>query len=90
MSSACEFPTMLRFTRGRGRKPDPKDKIAQELLSFAKVRVDFCDLFVRSSFHSIKLYSNSLEGMNIMCCVYPFILDSRTWISTQAERCSIR
>ncbi|XP_028413177.1 lethal(2) giant larvae protein homolog 2-like [Dendronephthya gigantea] len=27
---------MLRFTRGRGRKPDPKDKIAQELLSFAK------------------------------------------------------
>ena len=45
MPSACEFvqffPIMLRFTRGRGRKPDPKDKIVQELLSFAKVCVDF-------------------------------------------------
>ena len=45
MASACSFVnafrTMLRFTKGRGRKPDPKDKIAQELLSFAKVGSDF-------------------------------------------------
>ncbi|XP_046855432.1 lethal(2) giant larvae protein homolog 1-like isoform X2 [Xenia sp. Carnegie-2017] len=28
---------MLKFSRGRGRKPDPKDKIAQELLAFNKL-----------------------------------------------------